>query len=253
MAFSISDIFRFGAGPVAQQQPAAIMDPMNPNNPNLPQNQQQPQQPVAKADDPKTPPEPPVEDYKGLWNTDPNAKAPVDPADFNFNINKDAVNKMFGEIDFTKVISQDILTKINAGGPEATSALLTAMNAMLQESTKKSVLAASQLTEAGIKTSGQRMKDYIPSVVRDNQVSSALREDNPLMKDSRYAPMVEAVTIQMSRQFPNGTPSEIKEHTRKYFDNMVNDVAQHSGRQVVDAPKTVPQGVVQTDWSTEPT
>lgn len=254
---SIFDLFRGGANPNAIQKNAGVHDPLNPMNQGNPQNQQQAQNNQQQGNpppnpDPKVEEKPPVVDYSKLWEADPNQKGPADPAEFAFNIDPAKLGQTFGTLDFTSAVTAETLQKIKGGGDDAVAATLAAMNAIAQKATQTAVMAATKVTENGIRSSGQKMKDYIPSVVRENQVSSALREDNPLMKDPQYAPIVEAVTMQMARQFPQATPAEVKEHTKKYFDNMVGNIAQSSGRQLIDAPKPPSQLSIQTDWSSEP-
>lgn len=263
---SIFDMFRGGANPNAVQKQAGTNDPLNPQNPNLPQNQQQtqqqqPAQPQPKVDangNPLNPDGTPVQqqspevDYSKLWVNDPNNKGPADPAEFRFNVDQNKVNETFGQLDFTKSLTPDLLQKINGGGADAMSALLTAINVVGQQATKTAFMAATKVSETGIQNSGQRVKDYIPNLVREHTVSNALREDNPLMNQPQYAPMVEAVTLQMARQFPQATPDEIKNHTRKYFDEMTKTLVTHSGKEITERPQQASQARIQTDWSTEP-
>lgn len=240
---SFLDIFRSGPNPNAIQQNAAIHDPMNPNNhmqqqvnnklPDTQQPGQPPVDPQAKGTE-QVPPQSPEVDLSKLWINDPNNKGPADPAEFRFNVDAAKINETFGTLDFTKSLTPELLTKINGGGADAMSALLTAVNIVGQQAAKTAVMAATKVSESGFQQTGQRMKDYIPSVVRENQVQNALREDNPLMKNPAYAPMVEAVTLQLSRQFPQATAEQIKTHATRYFDNMVADLAQHGGKQLVD-------------------
>lgn len=257
MSNFILDMFRKGA---TAPHPN---DPMNTANPNMQQQQQQPQQqqqqpqnnqqqaaPQDPAADPSKQQSPEV-DLSKLWTNDPNNKGPADPADFRFNVNQEQVNAGFGKLDFTRVVSPELLGKIKGGGEDAISATLAAMNAIAQEATKTAVMAATRITETGIQKTGQSMKDYLPSVVREHQVSSALRADNPLMKDPQYSPMVEAVNLQMARQFPQATADQIKQYTVKYFDDMVNKIAAGGNKQVVNiADMQKAAGIMpQTDFS----
>jgi hypothetical protein len=252
---NIFELFRGGANPNAVQANAKPLDPMNPENRGNPMNSQN-QQPAAGnppvKEEPKVEEKPPVVDYSKLWEPDPTQKGPADPAEFAFNIDPTKLAATFGSLDFSSAVTAETLAKIKAGGDDAVGAMIAAMNAIAQKSVQTAVMASTKVSENGIRSSGQRVKDYIPSVVRENQVSAALRADNPLMKDPQYAPIVEAVTMQMARQFPQATAEEVKDHTRKYFDNMVGNIAQSSGRQIIDAPKATDQRSYQTDWSTEP-
>jgi hypothetical protein len=256
----IMDMFRS----VMKQGP---QDPMNPQNPNLNQqqnnqqqvqqnNQQQSQQQNTPVNGDQTqnnnqqqnnanPQEP---DYSKLWQTDPNQKGPADPAAFNFTMDQQKVNQTFGQLDFTKVVTPELIGKIKGGGEDAISATLTAMNTIAQEAVKTAVIASSKITETGIQTTGQRMKEYLPGAVRELTVSGAVRQDNPLMSDPAFAPLVDAATIQMSRQFPTATPDEVKQHVSKYFDTMAEKFVSRDGRQIIKQPEN-PQSRASADFS----
>lgn len=251
---NIFDIFR-SQNPNATQKPSQMLDPMNPENRGAnPQAQTTPQS-TTQTPDPQTPQTPanqgqsPEVDFGKMWNIDPNVKGPADPADFKFNIDQAKIDATFGGLDFTRNISPDLINKVKAGGDDAISATLAIINSVGQQAAKTAMLASTKVMEGGFQTNGQRMKDFIPGIVREHQVSSALREANPLMKDPAYAPMVEAVNIQMARQFPTATPDEIKAQTQRYFDDMVAKIAQHGGKQVVDVSAQAKQAGLQTDFA----
>lgn len=265
---SIFDLFRGGANPNAVQKQAGNQDPMNPQNPNLqnqnPQMQQPLQQPNQQSanQNPQVPaanpanPQSPAVEFQDLWTIDPKQKGPADLGDFSFQFDPAKVEQQVAGLDFTRNLSPDLLAKINAGGPEAMSALLAAMNVVGQQAMKTSLLASTRITETGIKNSGQRIKDNLPGLVRNESVSNALREDNPLFNDPATAPIMEAITQQFTQKFPNATPQEIREQAKKYMVNFAGTAAKFGGKQVVDQQVQQNSGSgapVQTDWSSEPT
>lgn len=231
---NIMDMFRnFGGNGNTPAMPNA-----NPNvnpaaqNPALQQpqtaqlpNQQNPANPIA---DPLNPEfgkqeqkqeKSPLEDFAKLWTNDPktDGQQPASLADFAFNVDQKKIQEATRNIDFTKVLSPELMTKIQAGGPEAMVAMLSAMNTMAQESVRNSVLVSAGIVEGGIKTAGASTERLLPSLVRKSNISNALREDNPLFQNPATAPMLSMLEGQLSRKFPNATPSEISEHARKYL------------------------------------
>lgn len=187
----------------AQQTPANVgADPANPNF-------GQPAEPADKS---------PLEGFKDLWTIDPkNAGTTPSLGDFAFNVDQGKINQAVKNIDFTKVITPEIMGKIKEGGNDAMAAMLTAMNAMAQESVKNSILVSAGIVEGGIKSSGANTEKLLPSLVRKSNISNALREDNPLFSNPATAPMLTMLEGQLTRKFPNATPAEIAEHARKYL------------------------------------
>lgn len=233
----------FGQPPQGNQgNPPPQNNDQNPN-PQSPQNNQQQKE---TPDDP----------FKEFWTIGKDQKQPQDLADFQFNFDPAKVDQQVQSFDFTKAITPDILEKIQKGGPESVSALLTAMNVVGQQAAKAALLTSTKVTESGIKSFGQRSKEVLPELVRNHTVSNALREDNPLYTDPATAPVVAAIEAEFTKRFPTATAQEIRDHAKKYFERFASKAAEFSGKTITDTPdpKTVGSNpLVQTDWSTEPT
>lgn len=224
-------------------QPPMITN--DPNNPNLP-----------KADpvDPNTPkPDAsPMGDWANLWTIEPPKQGAEDPnAPFRFNVDQNKVKQQVGSIDFTKAITPEIMAKINAGGPEATAALLAAMNTIGQQVMLNATNVTTRITEAGLEHAGTRMESKIPALVRSQSISNALREDNPLFTNPATAPMLEAISTQMAAKFPNATPAEIRENAKKYLVEFAQQTQSVFKVEPNGSPKqtAVPS---EYDWSAEP-
>jgi hypothetical protein len=259
---SIYDSFRTMFNPGNRNSQS--LDPnQNPNlnpalqNPNtLPQNQQQnsqqtqnPQNNQQQQQQDQTP----VDPFKDLWTIDPKQKGPVDLGEFNFSFDQNKVDASINGLDFTKAITPELMGKIAAGGADAQAALLQAMNIVGQQAAKTALMASTRITESGIRTNGQRIRDNLPHLVRNEAVSSTLREDNPLFNDPSTAPMMELITQQMTQKFPNATPAEIRANARVYMANFAKNAAEFTGKQISDAPPVDRNAKsTQTDWSNEP-
>lgn len=260
---SIYDAFRNMVNPGNRQSQS--MQNVNPNidpntqNPNtLPQNQQQqtnqnqnnPQNNQQQQQQKETPDDP----FKDLWTIDPKQKGPVDLGEFNFAFDQGKVDASINSLDFTKAITPELMAKIAGGGADAVAATLQAMNIIGQQSAKTALMASTKITESGIRTNGQRLRDNLPHLVRNESVSNVLREDNPLFNDPSTAPMMELITQQMAQKFPNATPAEILKNARSYMANFAENAVKFTGGKVItDAPPVTPSNkLLQTDWSTEP-
>lgn len=262
---SIMDAFRNAFGSQPQQPQNTQIMPPGSNQLQVPQNNQQQQQPNPALDANGNPqlnngeptPEPsPLDPFKDLWTIDPKQteNQPQSLTEFSLAVDPAKVNAAVKNIDFTKAISSEILQKINAGGPEAMSALLVAMNAVGQQAVAQATTVNSKIVESSIRSSGANMEKLLPGMVRNHTISNTLREDNPLFTDPATAPMMAVLEAQFSQKFPNATAQQIKEHTQKYmigFAERAASVYKVGG----DAPNSK-QGNSQTngdyDWSKEP-
>lgn len=257
---NVMSMFRQGAQPMAAHSPALNMNNPNPQMGNDPANTPALQTQIG---DPKLNPQDvldadgknksPEVDYSKLWEPNKDNNGPADLGAFSFNMDPAKIDQTIGQLDFTKAVTPEMVAKIAAGGTEAVSAMLAAMNLVGQQSMKAALTASVKVTETGIQTSGQRLKDNLPGLVRNEAVSGALREDNPLFNDPSTAPMMEVLTQQMAQKFPQASPQEVREHAKRYMLNFAGQAAKFTGKQVVDMP-TVPAGQkqVQMDWSQEP-
>lgn len=254
---NIMQMFRQGAA-----QPQATVQ-LNPGQVQVPLNQQQQQQiqDPSQLINPQPNPalavkEPSPEDtFKDFWNIDPKKDTlPQNIADFNFNFDPAKVTETVNKMDFTQGISSDLVKKVAAGGEEAVSAMMTMMNHVGQQVMKNSVIAGARVTESGLKSTGQRLATELPNMMRQQSVSGALREDNPLFNDPSTAPMLAAVEQQMTIKFPQATAQEIRESAKQYMANFATKAAQFAGLEIGPASKTPTQAqkAIQTDWSNEP-
>lgn len=226
----IMDMFRsmVGGQPASMPGQQAVNPNANPNAQPAAQRLDMQQAPANAGADPANPSfgqEPPkadkspLEDFAKLWTIDPKTDAAATPslADFAFNVDQNKINQAVKGIDFTKVVTPEVMKAISSGGEGAMAAMLTAMNAMAQESVKNSVLVSAGIVEGGIKSSGATMEKALPSLVKKQNISNALREDNPLFNNPATAPMLGLLERQLATKFPNATPQEITQHARNYI------------------------------------
>ena len=233
-----------GGSVAAMGQPPMIGN--DPHQPNLPK--ADPQNP-----DPTNKQEPsPMGTWADLWTMDkPKEGEPDLNTPFRFNVDEAKVKQQIGTIDFTKSITPEIMQKINAGGPEAMAAMLAAMNTMSQQVLLNATGVTRKITEAGLEAAGTRLESKIPTLVRNQSISNALREDNPLFTNPATAPMLDAIAAQMAAKFPNATPQDIREKSKQYLVDFAKET--HSVFKVEpDGSPKKPATSNETDWSTEP-
>lgn len=124
----------------AQPQPQVPAVPATPVTPgNLPAQQQNP----AAANNPTAPaatvaatadtPQPQgLDKFNDLWNIpdDQKPKAPESPF---AGVTPEAIQQIAGKTDFSKVVTPEMMTAISAGGEQAATAMIQALNAVAQQ------------------------------------------------------------------------------------------------------------------------
>ncbi len=147
----------------------------------------------------------PIEQLAELWKTapvDPNAPQAPEP------ITAEKIMEAAGKVDFTKVISQEDLAKIQAGGAESTSALVNVLNRMAQTSYGHSAFAATKLVEQAVSQAESRFAEKLPTFINSQNTKNTLLQDNPAFANPAVAPFVEMMQQNIAAKFPNATPAE---------------------------------------------
>lgn len=215
---SIFDMFnKAPAAPAAATTPTAAAAATNPTVPNATNT------PTPAATDPNgAAAASPLDQYKDLWKTDPNAK-PDEP--FSFNSDPAKLMDTAKTVDFTKIVSPEAMAAINKGGPEAQQAMMQAMNSMNQMVFAQASHAAAKITESALQAQEQRFKDMLPNLIKQHSVQDTLKQDNPLMNDPALAPMVNALQVQFTKQYPNATSGEITRHVNDFLNGAADRIA----------------------------
>jgi len=157
----------------------------------------------------------PEDKFKDLWKnepTDPNKKP-----DEATGLTPQQMMEAAAKVDFTKVIDKDLLAKISAGGEEATSALIQALNRTAQQTYAQTTLVADKLITAQVEKAKQDFADRIPDLVKRQRVQDDLIKENPAFKDPAVAPVVGLIQNQLAEKFPGATADEIKQMAIEYF------------------------------------
>lgn len=252
----ISDIFRFGSN-AQSAQPAPSAIPNTALSQGLPANlppMMQPQggNPMAPGaqGEPQTQEKSPFAEFEKLWDTPKPVDGQIQDEPIRFNIDASKVQQSAKQIDFTKTVTPALLERINAGGEGAMQAMMQAMNEMGQTIFAQSMMAGTRVLENGLETSHQRLSRTLPETIRKQNVSTTLRESNPLFSNPATAPMLKMLESQLTSQFPTATPQQIAEHARNYLVSFAGEAAKLN-------PETQAQASFQAgreiDWSQIPT
>ncbi|MFZ1301765.1 MAG: hypothetical protein WAQ27_04315 [Candidatus Microsaccharimonas sp.] len=218
LGFDFSKIF--GSGTPA---PA----PATPNPTNNPAQNQPPAQPASStvtapngtvpADGNKPGEQSPTAKYADLWEP-PKTEEPK-PGEQSQALTPEKMLEAASKVDFRKVLDQESLAKIQAGGPEAVGALADLLNKTGQTVYGQSVVVSKRLIDDAVQQARTEFMKELPSLVRRQTAQEALISDNPAFKDPAVAPVVAAVQAQMQAKFPKATASELNEMAREYLRN----------------------------------
>lgn len=160
----------------------------------------------------------PLDQFKDLWQpvtTDPNAP----PADSIFNVDPKKMMEAAMKTDFSKAVTPEIMAKINAGGAEAMTAMMEAMNRMSQATYGQAALASTKIVEQALLKAQESYDARIPAMVKKFQVGESLRADNPIFSNPAVSPLISAMETQFTQKYPNASAAEITALAKQYIES----------------------------------
>jgi hypothetical protein len=267
MSFSLSNIFGGGnSAPAAATAPAptpAAAPTTAPTPGNLPTTESTPTLVTPTVDangtipasavggdstDPVvTPPSnDPLAGLTGLWDTDPNAAkaevpaAALDPAE---------LREVIAKGNFAGNVNPEIMQKIEAGGPEAVTATMEAMNAVAQNVMLQATLASNKMIEQSVTAALAKQTSSLPDLIKKHTLSENLVDNNPMLSDPRIAPIAEMLQAQLQLKNPTATSQQLTEMTSKALTAM----GQHftGNTSPTNSPANTPQNEINWDqWAT---
>lgn len=243
---SIMDFFR--TTPVAAPQQQQQQQPQNgqqqqPADPSM-------QQQVVADPNASTVVVDPMDSFKDLWAAP--AKVEGQEDEFNpsaiFNIDPATMQEAIGKINFAEgVVTQQDLEAITAGGPEAMTAFMKALNGTGAKAMQLATTASAKMVEQAMTRASGAMDKKIASGVKHNQVSSAMQELNPALSHPAAAPMVNALRQQFVNKNPTATPTEITTMISTYLDNFAGIAA--GKKEDPAATAAAAKAAEGTDWA----
>jgi len=235
---SIFSLFQAKPADAAQSTALASAN-NNPAVPNANNTLQQVSDPTKQVAGDKTDVSP-MDKYNELWQPDKDAK-PDTP--FSFNSDPAKLLDTAKTVDFTKIVSPEVMATINKGGPEAQQAMMQAMNNMTQLAFAQSSHAAAKITENALQAQEARFKEMLPNLIKQHTVIDNLKQNNPLMNDPSMAPMIGALQHQFTTKYPQATAEQINQHVNEYLTMAKNKI---QGLEPVKVDKSKRN---ETDWS----
>lgn len=157
----------------------------------------------------------PEDKFKDLWKNEPadSNKKSEEPE----GLTPEQMLQAASKVDFTKVIDKELLGKITAGGEDATTALIQALNRTAQQTYAQTTLVADKLITAQVEKAKEDFAKQVPDLIRRQRVQDGLILENPAFKDPAVAPVVGLIQNQLAEKFPTATADELQKMAIEYF------------------------------------
>jgi len=216
----------FGAAKQPQQpQPGVTNNLQNNPAPTPPQSSPQTAPNGTVPADSANPPEnkSPEDKFAKLWETpaiDPNAPKSDDSQN---QLTPEKMLEAAGKVDFKRVLDQDSLKKIAAGGDEAMAALAELLNKTAQTVYGQSTVVAQKLIESQVSKAREEFTAQLPSLVKKQTMQESLLTENPAFKKPSVAPVVTAIQNQLAAKYPNATAAELNAMAKDYLKAAAED------------------------------
>lgn len=163
-------------------------------------------------------PPPPLADFTKLWETpvaDP--KAPAPPKSFLENVTAENIAKAAGAVDFSKIVSQDLVADITAGGEKGVQALLKALNGVAQDVYAKSATASTTILKKALEEHRGFIEDDLPTKIRESSIRGSAKARNPILDNPALRPLTNALETQFATQYPEATADQVAEMVEDYW------------------------------------
>lgn len=194
------------------------------------------QTPAPAAAPAPTEPTVPMDQFKDVWAAAPAAAAA--PSALDLDVQK--VAQSAGQLDFTKVVSPQIMQQISAGGEGANKAFLQAMGSIAQATTAHSQLSTAEIVKQALQEQRTQLLQEFKSQSSQQSAFDGLRAENPMLSHPGVQPIVQAVQAQLQRQNPHATAQELQTMTKEYMTRFA---------QTVNPPPASKSAKPAMDWS----
>ena len=154
-----------------------------------------------------------LDPFKDIWNTAATDSSQGQPL---FSTSREALMELARKENFKPTLTQEQMTAIAAGGPEAVQAMMEAMNDMSQRVYAQSAHASTQLIEAAAKKMSATTADSMAAAMNKRQVQTSLQEANPALRNPAVAPLIQMATNQLTQKHPTASPQEITAMAQSY-------------------------------------
>lgn len=156
----------------------------------------------------------PLDKFAKVWETDTTDKnnAPQDGG-----LTPEKMLEAAAKVDFSRIIDQDAVKKVTAGGEDAVQALVTLLNKQSQAIYGQSTVVAKKLVDSAVEQATRDFASKVPDLVKRQSMKEGLVQENPAFNSPAVAPIVEMLQGQLATKYPNATSSELQALAKEYF------------------------------------
>lgn len=220
--------------PPVNNMPASV------NNPTVPANNDPV---VASNTNTNTNPAPEgLDKFADMWNI-PADQLPKPPESPFAGVTPEAIQTIAGKTDFSKVVTPEMMTAISAGGEQAAAAMITALNAVAQNTYATSAQASMKLIDAALAKQREQFTSELPNLIQQQTVTNSLRTQNPIFKHPAAAPMLDMFAKQLQLKNPTADAATIQAQAQEFLISFAN--AANPQKQEASSNSAVDK----TDWS----
>lgn len=156
----------------------------------------------------------PIDQYAELWHTEP--VKPGDEPKLPPTLDAAKLQEKVASIDFSSVLTPEMVTAVTAGGEGATEAFVKALNSVAQNVMVQSTLVNNKLIEQAVERTKAETLASIPNLIKSQNLANNLSENNPLFDNPAIKPMIELATKQFEIKFPTATAPELTKMAQNY-------------------------------------
>lgn len=163
----------------------------------------------------------PMDKFKDLWQptpVDPNSK--TDATNQPEPVNPQKLMEAAAKVDFSKIVTPEMLTAIAGGGETAAQAFVQAMNLTAQTVYGQSAVTTSKIVEQAVSQAREQFVSEIPGILRNQNIRGRVFEENPAFSNPAIAPLIEAQVQQLANKFPKASPAELNTMAKEYLQGM---------------------------------
>lgn len=180
----------------------------------------------------------PLSEYSKMWE----AKAPegstVASLTPSITANPEEMMKAAKSYDFTKGMDPTMLDAAIKGDATALAGLI---NNATQAGFAAAATASVSITKNALIEQGKNFETkYAPHMLRSADIASEVSRNIPLSADPAAAPIVAALTKQLSAQFPSAGAEEVSQHVEKYLEHFSRSIVESKGGRVQTAKDLLP-------------
>lgn len=161
----------------------------------------------------------PLDEHKNLWQTPENTKEETSSQD---TLTPEKMFEAASKVDFSKILDPTEVAKIEAGGKEAMTALVSLLNRTAQATYGQSMVAAKKLVDSAVENASTKFTSKVPDLLRNQTAQAEIYKTNPALNNPVLAPIIEAIQGQLSKHKPQASAEELKDTSLKILQNVAN-------------------------------